>query len=97
MQWLLNTNLTNRKKSDIIYRVYENLFFILHLLSFVFFDGSEQEKSPPISVEMWANRREVPCRVKFRLARCDNLIIKELIQYANQTQPIVSALLCIMG
>ena len=23
------------------------------------------------------NRREVPCEVKFRLARCDNLIIKE--------------------
>ena len=58
------------------------VFSFLHLLSYVF-DGSE--------------RREVPCRVKLRLARCDNLIIKELIQYANQTQPIVSALLCIMG
>ena len=31
------------------------------------------------------------------LDRPQNLIIKELIQYANQTQPIVSALLCIMG
>ena len=69
------------------------MFFILTPPFFRLFDGSEQEKPPPISAEMWANRREVPCRVKLRLARCENLIIKELIQYANQTQPIVSALL----
>ena len=73
------------------------MFFILTPPFFGLFGGSEQGKPPPISAEMWANRREVPCGVKFRLARYDNLIKKELIQYANQTQPIVSALLCIMG
>ena len=31
------------------------------------------------------------------LDRPQNLIIKELIQYANKIQPIVSALLCLMG
>ena len=46
-----------------------------------------------------SERREVPCRVQFRLARCASFLknYKELIQYANQTQPIVSALLCLMG
>lgn len=62
-------------------------FFILHLLSFLYLTAR--------------NRREVPCRVELRLARCDNLTIQGVDTMQKSIIGLilrgVSALLCIMG